>query len=129
MDSVGNAFMYTMNWNPSYSYSKLPDGYKFDSLPEHWKKLLHKVEPEEKGIPQFRNIYVSNVVVKHARKAINGNGLASSPLDGFHFDKIEINADTAGEVGYAKNWTWKDVSIISKDNKTVAVTNSTAVKL
>jgi polygalacturonase len=70
MDSVGNAFMYTMNWNPSYSYSTLPAGYNADSIPAHWKALLHKVEPAEKGIPHFKDIYVSNVVVKYAKKAI-----------------------------------------------------------
>ena len=43
MDSVGNAFMYTMNWNPSYSYSKLPEGYTQETLPAHWKVMLTKV--------------------------------------------------------------------------------------
>jgi len=42
MDSVGNAFLYTMNWNPTYSYSTLPKGYNYDSIPQHWKTMLHK---------------------------------------------------------------------------------------
>jgi len=43
LDSVGNAFMFTMNWNPAYSYSTLPAGYVYDSLPAHWKVMLQKV--------------------------------------------------------------------------------------
>ena len=42
MDSVGNAFMFTMNWNPTYSYSSLPKEYNYDSIPAHWKTLLQK---------------------------------------------------------------------------------------
>src|SRR5688572_2280698 len=111
MDSVGNAFMYTMNWNPTYSYSNLPAGYSYDSIPAHWKTLLQKVEPAEKGIPKFKNIYVSNVTVNHARKAINASGLDKSTLDNFNFDNVKINAATAGDINYTKNWTMKDVSI------------------
>src|SRR5688500_179250 len=40
MDSVGVAFQFTMNWNPSYSYSSLPAGYDYETLPSHWKTML-----------------------------------------------------------------------------------------
>lgn len=105
MDSVGNAFMFTMNWNPSYSYSTLPKGYNYDSIPQHWKTLLHPVEPPEKGVPQFRDIYVSSVHVKQASKAINASGLSQSLLENFHFRDIDINAKSAGEIDYAANWS------------------------
>ena len=70
MDSVGNAILFTMNWNPAYSYSTLPAGYNIDSVPAHWRTLLHKVEPPEKGIPHFRDIYVSGI------KAVNVKNVA-----------------------------------------------------
>ena len=129
MDSVGNAFMYTMNWNPSYSYSKLPEGYTYETLPKHWKVMLTKVEPEEKGIPKFKNIHVSNVIVKHARKAINGSGLQNSLLEDFHFENIDIKAANAGDVSFAKGWTWKNVAIKTTDKSTVNVKNSTGLSL
>ncbi|HYO21363.1 MAG TPA: glycosyl hydrolase family 28 protein [Flavisolibacter sp.] len=127
MDSVGNAFMYTMNWNPSYSYSKLPEGYTQETLPKHWKVMLTKVEPEEAGIPHFKNIYITNVKTKYARKAINAGGLQQSPLENFNFQNVEINAATAGDISHAQNWTLKDVQIKTKDNSKVAIKNSTAV--
>src|SRR6185295_2235278 len=119
MDSVGNAFMYTMNWNPTCSYSSLPAGYKYDSLPVHWKVMLQKVEPESKGIPHFKDVYVSNVTVKYARKAINAAGLTQSSLDNFNFDNVTIQSDNAGEVSYAKDWKWEKISISAKDNKAI----------
>ncbi|HEY0040753.1 MAG TPA: glycoside hydrolase family 28 protein [Flavisolibacter sp.] len=129
MDSVGNAFMYTMNWNPTYSYSKLPEGYTYETLPKHWKVMLTKVEPEEKGIPHFKDIHISNVVVKHARKAINGSGLENSLLENFHFENVQINATAAGEVAFAKDWTWKAVSIKTSDKSKVNVKNSNGLSL
>jgi polygalacturonase len=129
MDSVGNAFMYTMNWNPSYSYSKLPEGYTNETLPAHWKVMLTKVEPVERGLPKFKNIYVDNVTVKHARKAINALGLDQSSLDNFNFSNVTIKTDNAGEVNFAKDWTWKNISITASDNKPVAVKNSNGVTL
>ena len=129
MDSVGNAFMYTMNWNPSYSYSKLPEGYTQETLPAHWKVMLTKVEPEEKGIPHFKDIHVSNVVVKYAKKAINGSGLDQSLLENFQFENVQINAANAGEIAFAKSWVWKNVSIKTTDKSTVNVKNSNGLSL
>jgi polygalacturonase len=129
MDSVGNAFMYTMNWNPSYSYSKLPAGYTQETLPAHWKVMLTKVEPEEKGIPHFKDIYVVDVKVNHARKAISAAGLDKSLLQNFNFSNVTIKADNAGEINYAKNWTWNKVDIIAADKGAVSLKNSNGVNL
>jgi polygalacturonase len=129
MDSVGNAFMYTMNWNPAYSYSKLPEGYTYETLPAHWKTMLQKVEPAEKGIPRFKDIYVSNVKVAQAKKAINASGLEQSSLENFNFSDVEINAAAAGDINYARKWTMKKVNIKAKDNSTMSVKNSSDVNL
>jgi polygalacturonase len=129
MDSVGNAFIYTMNWNPSYSYSKLPEGYTEQTLPVHWKVMLTKVEPEQKGIPHFKDIFVSNVKVNHAKKAISATGLDRSSLDNFKFANVTINADSAGEISYANNWTWKKVNIPTADKSSISAKHSTGISL
>src|SRR5215213_5048837 len=127
MDSVGNAFMYTMNWNPAYSYSSLPAGYNYDSVPAHWKVLLQKIEPAEKGIPHFRDVYVSNIKVMQAKKAISASGLDKSLLQNFNFENLTIKADNAGEINYADRWTWKNVNIVSSDKSMVSLKNSTGI--
>ncbi|HEY4334314.1 MAG TPA: glycosyl hydrolase family 28 protein [Puia sp.] len=129
MDSVGNAILFTMNWNPAYSYSKLPAGYNADSIPEHWKTLLHKVEPPEKGIPHFHDIYVSNIKVASAKKAISAGGLEQSLITGVHLKNVQINAATAGEISYAKDWDLSDVSINARDNSKLKIDHVENVKL
>ncbi len=129
MDSVGNAFRYEMNWNPSYSYSSLPKGYNYDSIPAHWKVMLNKVEPPEKGIPKFRNIYVNNVEVKQSRKAIDAGGVEKSTLDNFNFSDVKIATANAGGITYGENWTFTNVDIRAKDNSKLNVKNSKDVPL
>jgi hypothetical protein len=128
MNGVGTAFQITMNWNPSYSYSKLPDGYNIDSIPPHWKKMLHHVEPAEKGIPHFKDIYVSNVKVTGAKKAINAIGLKESTMQNFHFDGVNIDAATAGEVKFARGWEWKNSQVTTKDNTKLNLQDGAADK-
>jgi polygalacturonase len=127
MDSVGNAILFTMNWNPAYSYSTLPAGYDMDSVPQHWKTMLHRVEPEEKGIPHFRDIYISGMRVRSAKRAIASTGLDQSMISGVHIDNMTINAGTAGEISYAKDWEVRGVAVTSKDGSKVVVKNSTGV--
>jgi polygalacturonase len=129
MDSVGNAFLYTMNWNPSYSYSTLPAGYNYDSIPQHWKTMLHKVEPEEKGIPHFRDIYINNVKVNFARKAISAAGYEKSILQNFNFNNVEVNAVTAGDINFASGWKISNMNIVTRDKSVINIKNSTGVKL
>ena len=118
-----------MNWNPTYSYSTLPAGYNYDSIPQHWKTMLQKVEPAERGIPHFKDIYVSNVKVNFARKAFSAAGYDKSVLKNFNFNNVEINAATAGDITYAENWKLENINIKARDNSTIAIKNSTGVKL
>ena len=129
MDSVGNAILFTMNWNPAYSYSKLPQGYNADSIPRHWKTLLHPVEPPEKGIPHFRDIYVSDINVVSARKAISAGGLDQSWITGVHLKNIRINAVTAGEISYARDWDISDVMISAPDHSKPDMQHTDNVRL
>jgi polygalacturonase len=129
MDSVGNAILFTMNWNPAYSYSKLPKGYNEDSIPQHWKTLLHKVEPPEKGIPHFRDIYISDINVRSAKKAISAEGLEQSPVIGVHLKEVKITAATAGEIHYAKDWDLGGIGIITLDNSKLDIQHAENIKL
>lgn len=116
MNGVGTAFQITMNWNPAYSYSKLPEGYNINTIPEHWKKMLQKVEPAEKGTPHFKDVFVRNVKATNAKKAINAIGLEKSELNNFHFDNVKIEAGTAGDIQFASGWKMEQVNIDTKDN-------------
>ncbi len=126
----GNVLQVNPNWNPTYSYSALPKGYNLDSIPPHWKKMLNRVEPLEKGMPIFRNIYLTNVKAVEAKKAINAIGLKESVLKGFHFKNVSIEAAVAGEIDFAQDWMFENSTIKSADDKNQPkITNSINVKL
>ncbi|ALI97839.1 glycoside hydrolase family 28 protein [Rufibacter tibetensis] len=127
MDGVGTAIEVSMNWNPSYSYSTLPAGYSYETIPDHWKTMLRKVEPEERGIPTFRDVTISNITATNAKKALSAAGIEKSSVQGFVLKNIKIEAATAGEISYASNWTFKNVSLQTKDNSNLKVQNSTNV--
>ncbi|WP_181306050.1 glycoside hydrolase family 28 protein [Rufibacter sp. XAAS-G3-1] len=127
LDGVGTALEVSMNWNPSYSYSTLPEGYSPETIPEHWKTMLRKVEPEERGIPTFRNVTISNITASGARKALAASGIEKSSIQGFTLKNIKIQSATAGEISYAKDWTFEQVILQTKDNSPLKVQNSTNV--
>ena len=129
LDSVKTAFQFTMNWNPTYSYSTLPAGYNYDSIPQHWKVMLTKVEPAEKGTPHFKDIYVSNIRATGINKVVNAAGLPESSLQGFHFTDLDIQAHTAGDISYAAGWLFNNVIIRGADGKPLQVTNSKEMQL
>ncbi len=119
LDSVNNAFQFNLNWYPAYSYSELPKGYVYDSIPEYWKAMLHKVEPPEKGIPQAKNIYIEDVTVTNARHAFVGSGYKESLLENFVFTNCTISATEIGLLEFTKDWKFNNVNIsIDKIEKT-----------
>jgi hypothetical protein len=111
MDSVNNAFQVNLNWNPSYSYSELPKGYNYDSIPDYWKAMLHKVEPPERGIPHAKDVYVENVKVTHANHAFVGSGYEKSVLEKFVFTNCDISAAAIGLFEFTKDWKFNNVNL------------------
>jgi polygalacturonase len=116
LDSVRNAYQFNLNWYPAYSYSELPKGYNIDSVPQHWRALVQKVTPAEKGIPYTRNFYIHNVKITNAQKAFEVNGLPQSPIENFNFTNSFVSAAVLGDMVYASKWNYKkfELSISQK---------------
>ncbi len=117
MDSVKNVFQFTLNWNPAYSYSTLPKGYSYDSIPPHWKSMLHKVTPEEKGIPHAKDIYIDNIVATNAQTIFGAVGLESSYLSNFIFSNSQFSGTVLGSSEYTKGWKFNNVVIDVEKSK------------
>ena len=111
LDSVRNAYQFNLNWYPAYSYSELPKGYNYDSIPQHWKAMLQKVTPAEKGIPYTKDFYITNVKITNAQKAFEVNGLLKSQIENFIFTNSFISANVLGEMVYAKGWKYNKLEI------------------
>jgi polygalacturonase len=120
LDSVRNAYQFNLNWYPAYSYSELPKGYTMENIPPHWKAMLQKVTPVERGTPYARNFYINNVKISNAQKAFEVNGLPQSLIGNFNFTNSYISAQTIGTMEYTKAWKFI--------NTTMEISNKPAEK-
>lgn len=130
LKNVNTALSFGLNWNPSYSYSTLPEAYNIDSVPAHWKTMLTKVEPASKGIPHFKNIVIENITGSNIKTGISAHGMDKSLLEDFTFKNLKIECQKAGSIDYARNWTVENVIFVDRDNNTIELTidNSKKVK-
>jgi hypothetical protein len=111
LDSINNVFQFNLNWYPAYSYSELPKGYSYDSIPAHWKAMLQKVTPAERGIPYAKNFYISNIRATHAKNAFVAAGLDKSILTNFNFANCIISAEVLGTMEWTGKWSFKNVEL------------------
>jgi len=129
MKNVGTVIEATMNWNPAYSYSELPEKYAGTELPDHWKKMLEKIEPAEKGIPYFNDIHFSGITATNAKRAFNVSGSERSSMENFYLKDINIDAEKGGSIKLAKNWEVENATIKTSDNNPVDITESENVSI
>jgi polygalacturonase len=132
LDSIRNAYQFNLNWYPAYSYSELPKGYNYDSIPQHWKAMLQKVTPPEKGIPHSHSFYIDNVKITNAQKAFEVNGLPQSLFENFHFTNSSVSAQILGTMEFTKGWEFKnfklDISQQQVEKKKTAVEETERLK-
>lgn len=117
-----NVLSADLNWNPSYSYSKLPGTYKYDEIPEHWKVMLTPVDPPEKGYPHFRNIYLSQVKAVDVEEFIHASGWNDSlRLENFYLYDIETQAKRAGKISLTRNFNLTNTKLNIDDKQPVSL--------
>ena len=109
MENVALPFTFTLNWNPSYSYAKIPPG--TTNIPGHWITLSTPVEPPERGYCEFRNIRIENVEIVNARRIFSASGLAEKPIVNVSFTNVTAEGIEAGSIDYARNWTMRNVRL------------------
>jgi hypothetical protein len=113
MDSVKNVFQFNLNWYPAYSYSELPASYAYETIPAHWKSMLQKVMPAEKGIPHAKDFYISNIKATNSGNAFVANGLEQSLIGNFNFSNCEISAVSIGTLEFTKDWKFNNMQYSS----------------
>ncbi len=111
LDSVRNVFQFNLNWYPAYSYSELPKGYVYDSIPKHWKSMLQKVTPPEKGIPTAKNFYITNITATHAQVAFDAVGYKQSTLKNFVFSNSTVSAAVLGTMEFIEGWKYNNFNL------------------
>ena len=127
MNGVSRPFYWELDWFPRYSYPPRPKNIPESEWPDHWKVLLTKVEPPERGIPEFRNLRISNVTVKNANIGIYANAFPGKPLRDITFENVYIEAGSGGRLNNCQNWTMKNVTL--KAGSQVSTKNCKDVEL
>ncbi len=121
LEGVAIPIHITMNWNPSYSYATLPADVK--NPPPYWVVLTTKV-PDEQGLPHFSDVHIWNIKATGAKQAFNVSAYPNATLDNFRIDHLDIDAQTAGTIANAKNWTMTDNTIKTADGSKVTFTDT-----
>ncbi|HEX4065741.1 MAG TPA: glycosyl hydrolase family 28 protein [Acidobacteriaceae bacterium] len=115
----------TLNWNPQYSYAKLPPG--MTDVPAYWKVLTTPV-PRAEGLAHFRNVWISDIHATDAQTAFEVSAYPDAPLQNFHLSNIRIQAKNAGTIENAQNWTLTGVHVQTPDNSRIQFKNDTGIE-
>ncbi|HMP82608.1 MAG TPA: glycoside hydrolase family 28 protein [Verrucomicrobiota bacterium] len=127
LEGVANPIHFELNWYPSYSYPTLPDDVSRESMPLHWSVLTRRVEPPELGIPEFRNITISNLTARSAVQAMHVNAYPEKPIHDVRLVNVDIEARRAGRINNATDWVFENVVLRTVDGDAVQVRNSERV--
>lgn len=128
MSNVDNPFHFELNWYPEYSYPKIPKEIPDSVIPQRWRVITQPVIPAEKGIPEFRDITFSNIVVNNAKQAFYANAYEEKPMKNLIWKDITIEALEGGIINCADNWKMDNVSLKTPNSKSVELTNCIAVE-
>lgn len=123
VDDARTAVAIDLNWNPAYSYAKLPEG--TTNAPDYWKVLTTPV-PHDRGLPHVRNIRIRNLKAT-TRTAIDIDAYPDAPAEDISLDHIDITAAKAGSIRYARGIHFTDTALHIADGSTVKVEDSTDV--
>jgi polygalacturonase len=118
MQDVATPISVSLNWNPAYSYAKIPEG--MTDYPDYWKVLTAPVPPE-KGIPHFHDIAISDIHAIGAQRAFQVSSHPDSPLVRFRIQNIDIESKTAGSIAGAQDWTFTGVNLKTADGTRISV--------
>ncbi len=128
-DSVGSVLAVDLNWNPSYSYSTLPEKYVGKEIPEHWKTMLTQVIPVEKGYPHFKNVYFWNVKANNSKQFITAIGWNKKlRLENFYLNNIKADVGNAGKITFTNNFNLRNIRLKVADKSKIELKENINLK-
>jgi len=126
-------FNFQLNWNPEYSYCKIPETWQGE-IPAHWQTLCRQVLPPERGIPEFKNIAISNIRAhciseKCSSTLFKVEGSPQKPIKSVSFKNIVAEASTAGFIKYACGWSFDNAVFNIGDETKINLEQCCDIKL
>jgi len=123
--NVPRAFTFTLGWDPSYSYAKIPA--KFKDVPKYWTTMATPVLPVEKGYVLIKDITFYDIHAINAKRIVSATGMKQKFLGAIHWENIQASGLEAGNVTYAQNWSMKNVEFKTKDGKPLIIKSSESI--
>ena len=74
-----------------------------------------KVSYLEDDIPEFKNIYLENIICHKAKTAIKINGLKELPIHDIYFNNVVVNAEKDLNLSLCKNINFTNTTIITTE--------------
>lgn len=81
------------------------------------------------GTPQFRDIYLKNIICKGANRAVQIEGLPEMPIRGIRLDNIQISSKTGVGCVDAEQIEMKNLRIDTKSGPIITVKDSKGITL
>ena len=114
MVGVPTVFEVNTNWNPQYSYVKIPDG--MTGYPEYWKVMATKV-PKEQGKIRIGDVKLWNIKATGATRVFAVSGYADKPFERFTLSNWDVQAKGLGYIRDAKGWQLSKVRLALGDQQ------------
>ena len=115
MKNVSYLFNMCLDWNPSYCYCDLPQGYKGE-IPTHYSKLLKRI-PDSVKKTQVSNIDISDVTSDFTEdyqgisRCFQIEGYADVPISSISFTDLRIHCKEKGIIKNASAVTFRNCDI------------------
>ncbi|GAB6011389.1 glycoside hydrolase family 28 protein [Viscerimonas tarda] len=114
-DIVTDSFLFDLYYGGKSASESLADG---DVTP--LDELIPEVTEET---PVFRNIYVTNLVSRNARRALFFNGLPEMNISNINVKNAFISADFGAELSEAKDIKFENVTLVVKEGSAILLNN------
>jgi polygalacturonase len=106
LQEVPVAMRATMNWNPAYSRTSIPEAELADA-PAHWHAMAQRVPPEQ-GRTHVAGVHIQGLRARGATTAFEVDADAEAPMRHFRFGGLDIEARRGGHVLDVLGWRFED---------------------
>jgi polygalacturonase len=124
MQGVKTIVGISLNWNPEYSYAKIPDG--IADAPAYWRVLATAV-PQDRGIPRIFDVRISDVIANGSEVLFDAVAYAQAPMRDFHFARMNLEAAGAGRISNAEHWRFDRCQFRTNDGSPPVIQNSSDI--
>lgn len=124
MQGVKTVVGINLNWNPEYSYARIPEG--ITDMPPYWRTLATPV-PAEKGIPRIHDVRISHVIARGSEALFDARAYPEAPMRDFVFTQLDLEAKRGGVIANAAHWRFERCRLRTADGSLPALEHSSDI--